>query len=84
MAQIYPSVSSVALDVWEKGKERLAMNNFFDKTGGPKWVHNEGWQDKDGELGDRFGVTVENGHVTKIHLAGNNLVGKSTEVEGWL
>lgn len=76
-ARLYPSVSAVALDVWEKGKERLAMDHFFETTGGHQWYHNEGWMDRNGELRNRFGIAVEDGHVTKIHLPENNLSGKN-------
>lgn len=54
------------------------MDNFFDCMGGPDWTFRTGWTDKDGDLRDRFGVTVEHGHVTKISLAGNNLRGMLT------
>lgn len=56
------------------------MDNFFDTMGGPDWTFNRGWTDKGGELCDRFGVTVEQGHVTKISLAGNNLRGVPTNM----
>ncbi|CAM9623021.1 unnamed protein product [Ascophyllum nodosum] len=74
-AQTYPSVSFLAMTTWEQDKERLAMDNFFVGMGGDSWTENGGWKDKDGDLRKRFGITVEDGHVTKICLAGNNLRG---------
>ena len=74
-AQTYPSVSFLAMTTWEQDKERLAMDNFFVGMGGDSWTENGGWEDKDGDLRKRFGITVEDGHVTKICLAGNNLRG---------
>lgn len=55
------------------------MDNFFDCMGGPDWTFRTGWTNKDGDLRDRFGVTVEHGNVTKISLAGNNLRGVHTK-----
>ncbi|CAN0538037.1 unnamed protein product, partial [Laminaria digitata] len=73
---IYPTVSAVALSAWEKNKERLALDNFFRSMGGKEWITNDGWMEKDGELRHRYGVTVEDGHVTKICLATNSLEGE--------
>ncbi|CAN0387424.1 unnamed protein product, partial [Laminaria digitata] len=72
----YPTVSAVALSAWEKNKERLALDNFFRSMGGVKWVTNDGWMEKDGELRHRYGVAVEDEHVTKICLATNSLEGE--------
>ncbi|CAN0594204.1 unnamed protein product, partial [Laminaria digitata] len=60
----------------EKNKERLALDNFFRSTGGEEWISSHGWMEKDVELRHRYGVAVEDGHVTKICLATNNLVGE--------
>lgn len=75
LTQAYPTVSALGLAAWQAGKERLAMDNFFASMGGEHWELSRGWTDKDAELGNRLGVTVEGGHVTKIHLAANNLQG---------
>ena len=75
-AQMYPNVSTLALSRWGKSKERLALDNFFRSTGGKNWIFNHGWMDKTGELRHRYGVAVEDGHVTKICLSTNNLKGE--------
>eukprot|EP00903_Cladosiphon_okamuranus_P006311 g6188.t1 len=75
VAAAYPAVRAIALPVWEAGKERLAMDNFFVSMGGRYWEHIGKWTDRDADLSERFGLTLENGHITKISLAGNNLEG---------
>lgn len=75
VAQMYPTVSTFALSAWEKNKERLALDNFYRSMGGDSWISNFGWVEKDGELRHRYGVAVEDGHVTKLCLATNNLEG---------
>eukprot|EP00903_Cladosiphon_okamuranus_P014201 g13194.t1 len=75
VAVAYPAVRAVALPEWEAGKERLAMDNFFVSMGGEDWEHNGKWMDGDADLSERFGLTLENGHITKISLAANNLEG---------
>jgi hypothetical protein len=42
---------------------------------GDNWKVNSGWDKCIQSPGDCFGVEVENGHVTKITLSGNNLIG---------
>ena len=76
VAQMYPTVSTFAISGWEKNKERLALDSFFKSMGGENWIFNHGWMDKTGELRHRYGVAVEDGHVTKICLATNNLQGE--------
>lgn len=74
--QLYPTVSAFALSAWEKNKERLALDNFYTSMGGKNWISSNGWMEKGGELRHRYGVAVEDGHVTKICLATNNLRGE--------
>lgn len=76
VAAAYPAVRAIALPVWEAGKEKLALDNFYVSMGGEDWVHNGKWTDRGSDLSERFGLTLENGHVTKISLAGNNLTGR--------
>ena len=76
VAQMYPTVSAFAFSAWEKNKERLALDNFFKSMGGKNWVSNYGWMEKDADLRHRYGVAVEDEHVTKICLAANNLQGE--------
>ncbi|CAN0338768.1 unnamed protein product, partial [Scytosiphon promiscuus] len=76
---MYPTVSAFALSAWEKNKERLALDNFFRSTRGKNWLSSFGWTEKGGELRHRYGVAVEDGHVTKICLATNNLKGDRSE-----
>ena len=75
LSRAYAAVSAVALKAWDAGKEKLALDNFFVSMGGNDWFVNRGWADRALALGDRFGVTLEDGHVTKLILATNNLRG---------
>ncbi len=59
--------------------EYLALLDLYNQAGGQRWTHQDGWAMADPE-GDRdvsgwYGVTVVDGHVTGINLAGNNLTG---------
>lgn len=76
VAQMYPTVSAFTFSAWEKNKERLALDNFFRSMGGKNWISNHGWMEKGGELRHRYGVAVEDEHVTKLCLATNNLQGE--------
>ena len=76
VAAAYPAVRNIALPVWEAGKEKLAMDNFFVSMGGEDWEHSGKWTDGGADLSERFGLTLENGHITKINLAANNLEGR--------
>lgn len=78
LARTYPDVSALVLQAWDAEKEKLALDSFFVSMGGYKWSRNRGWRDVWVDLGDRFGVTTDkNGHVIRIHLASNNLQGKT-------
>lgn len=60
---------------WNSGKEKSALDNLFESTGGEGLV-TQGWPGASAGLGNRFGVTTDGGHVTKIILAANNQQGK--------
>lgn len=78
LTRTYPDVSALALKAWDAGKEKLALDSFFESMRGYKWSRSRGWRDVWVDLGDRFGVTTDkNGHVIRIHLASNNLQGKN-------
>ncbi|MCY4573184.1 MAG: Two component regulator three Y domain protein [Gemmatimonadetes bacterium] len=56
-------------------KERDALVALFENTGGSDWINRDGWL-SDAELGNWYGVdTNTQGHVTRIVLDENNLVG---------
>lgn len=52
------------------------MRALYNATNGPTWICNRGW-DKilEDDKSTPYGVTMENGHVTKISLGVNNLTG---------
>ena len=58
-------------------EECLALGALYQRTGGPNWITNTHWLDLSGGLTpcDWYGVTCANGHVSRLELAGNNLVG---------
>ncbi|WP_166404777.1 leucine-rich repeat domain-containing protein [Desulfonema ishimotonii] len=51
-----------------------ALVALYNSTDGDNWTNKDGWL-TDPVAGNWNGVTVESGHVTKISLFGNNLVG---------
>ena len=59
----------------KQASDRLALESFFKSTGGVDWYEKEDWM-TDAELGDWYGVTVdEEGRVTKLMLGNNGLAG---------
>ncbi len=55
--------------------ERDALVALYESTGGADWIYSDGWL-SDAELGSWYGVdTDDQGHVTRIVLNENNLVG---------
>ncbi|HSR50305.1 MAG TPA: hypothetical protein VLV83_05715 [Acidobacteriota bacterium] len=55
--------------------ERQALIAFFESTGGENWSKNQNWLGPAGSEDDWFGVTVENGHVTRLSLPANRVDG---------
>ena len=54
--------------------ERAALVALYDATGGDNWNNNTNWKSQE-PVGDWYGVTVENGVVTKLNLGLNDLTG---------
>jgi len=54
--------------------ECQALVAFYHSTGGQNWINNDYWLFS-AQVGDWEGVTVENGHVTRLELGSNNLSG---------
>ena len=55
--------------------DRAALVALYEATDGPNWTNNESWL-TDKPLGDWYGVSVDDqGRVTVLWLAGNNLTG---------
>ena len=52
-------------------RDRTALTNIFNATGGLEWTDNTNWLDPD--VSTWFGVTVENNRVTRLELPNNNL-----------
>ena len=52
----------------------LVLSEFFDLTGGDSWVNADGWT-TDSAVEDWYGLTVEDGRVRSVSLAGNGLTG---------
>ena len=55
--------------------ERAALVAIYDATDGDNWTDNTNWKSEK-PVGDWYGVTVENGVVTKLDLSDNNLRGE--------
>ncbi|MBT3385440.1 MAG: T9SS type A sorting domain-containing protein [Prolixibacteraceae bacterium] len=54
--------------------EYLALVEIYDSTNGAGWINNENWLDTTFySVKDWFGIWVENGHVSKFEMPGNNL-----------
>lgn len=76
ISRTYPVVSALALEAWDAGKEKMALDNFFVSMGGNQWSVKNGWSDDTADLNMRYGITTDaGGHVIAIHLAANNLQG---------
>ena len=52
------------------------LTAFYDTTDGDNWHNNTNWKDPNVPVCDWYGVTVENGHVTKLILNSNKLAGE--------
>jgi Leucine-rich repeat (LRR) protein len=61
----YSNPSSVEID---------ALMALYISTGGPHWTTHSNWLTDD--VGNWYGVTVQNGSVTELRLPGNNLTGQ--------
>lgn len=55
-------------------EEAEALLDFYYATNGDSWTNNSGWG-TDPTVGNWYGITVSAGHVARIELANNNLVG---------
>ena len=68
-------LSSVSVEECEVGVvERMALAELFNTTGGEAWENARGWN-TDADLESWHGVTVEDGRVRSLLLAGNGLRG---------
>lgn len=54
--------------------ERNALIALYDATNGEGWANKTSWK-TDADVEFWYGVTVANGHVTELDLAGNQLMG---------
>lgn len=55
------------------GADSLALEAFYNATGGPNWTTKTNWLS--GKVNTWFGVTVTNDRITAINLPNNNLTG---------
>ena len=58
----------------ESAHDRTALVAIYHATGGPGWRRQDGWLTAR-PMGTWDGVTVENGHVTRLELKNNRLSG---------
>lgn len=62
-------------------EEFQALKAIYNSTGGTNWNNKTGWTNinttstKDDVTSNWYGLTVTGGHITRIRLNGNNLVG---------
>ena len=56
----------------EIAKEREALIAFYHATNGDQWKNNTNWC-SDKPVSEWYGLTIENGYVTQLNLAENNL-----------
>ena len=63
--------------------ERDILIEFYNATNGDNWTDNTNWC-TDANLSEWYGVTVSNGHVTRLSLTSNNLTGEIPESIGKL
>ncbi|CAN0135233.1 unnamed protein product [Pylaiella littoralis] len=77
-SQMYTEVAQ-AMKNWQPSPERQekwVLQCLYESTNGQGWACNLGWDNLfHGNLSDLFGVSTEDGRVTKISLGANNLIG---------
>ena len=56
-------------------QDSLALIALYNSTNGDNWTNNSNWL-SDEPLGEWYGLTVSNGHLTHINLEENNLSGE--------
>jgi len=68
--------TTITVDIpqYVSSSERIALFDFYNSTGGGNWTDNTNWNTSEPESSWN-GVAVKNGHVSKIDLSNNNLVG---------
>lgn len=63
-------------DVRRSGGDREALLALYWSSGGPRWKVNRGWAENSTNLGDWYGVSLdEAGRASKIDLKRNGLEG---------
>lgn len=72
VAAVVPAAAQTCSDI--PAAECQALNALYNQTGGNQWTDSTNWLTS-GPAADRFGITVEGGHVTEIDLSFNNLTG---------
>ncbi|UII30387.1 PKD domain-containing protein [Fulvivirga ulvae] len=65
--------------------EYQALVDLYNATGGANWANNTNWLQGTTctDFANWYGVTVENGDVTKIELHGNNLIGELSSISSF-
>lgn len=58
-----------------KEKERQALIDLYNSCNGENWIHNENWLSSK-PVNQWFGVFTEDGYVSQLCLAENNLCGE--------
>lgn len=71
---IYRQPTKVTVIPLGSVQDSLALISLYDNTNGPHWLTNTNWRTSQ-PLSTWFGITVTSYRVTRIDLAGNNLVG---------
>jgi len=57
--------------------ERQALMDFYNATDGVNWQFNDFWGDENNGVAIWYGVTVEDGHVTRLELSYNFLLSQT-------
>ena len=67
------TTANYILKISSLARDRIALTNIYNATGGADWTDNTDWLGDD--LSTWFGVTVANNRVTQLQLPANNLQG---------
>ena len=67
------TTANYILKISSLARDRIALTNIYNATGGTDWTDNTDWLGDD--LSTWFGVTVANNRVTQLQLPANNLQG---------
>ena len=74
LACVWTVALSVEGSAQDHAGDKQALVALYNATDGPNWANNENWLSEE-PLENWYGVSVSDGRVTRLFLAGNQLTG---------